>query len=158
MKRKLALLGAVAVLATAGLSGSALATTPDSSPAPASGSALATTSGPAPAPTLAGQPGCEAVAIKLEDGSTVRAVPATPVGEASAGVAEPAETVRLETVTRVVEPAESVRPEALADVPESAGTVRLDDVEFAEARPALPVDGEPPVLPGKSVAVTCLKR
>lgn len=134
MKRKLALLGAVAVLATAGLSGSALATTP------------------------AGQPGCEAVAIKLEDGSTVRAVPATPVGEASAGVAEPAETVRLETVTRVVEPAESVRPEALADVPESAGTVRLDDVEFAEARPALPVDGEPPVLPGKSVAVTCLKR
>lgn len=158
MKRKLALLGAVAVLATAGLSGSALATTPDSSPAPASGSALATTSGSAPAPTLAGQPGCEAVAIKLEDGSTVRAVPATPVGEASAGVAEPAETVRLETVTRVVEPAESVRPEALADVPESAGTVRLDDVEFAEARPALPVDGEPPVLPGKSVAVTCLKR
>lgn len=158
MKRKLALLGAVAVLATAGLSGSALATTPDSSPAPASGSALATTSGSAPAPTLAGQPGCEAVAIKLEDGSTVRAVPATPVGEASAGVAEPAETVRLETVTRVVEPAESVRPEALADVPESAGTVRLDDVEFAEARPALPVDGEVPVLPGKSVAVTCLKR
>lgn len=158
MKRKLALLGAVAVLATAGLSGSALATTPDSSPAPASGSALATTSGSVPVPALAGQPGCEAVAIKLEDGSTVRAVPATPVGEASAGVAEPAETVRLETVTRVVEPAESVRPEALADVPESAGTVRLDDVEFAEARPALPVDGEPPVLPGKSVAVTCLKR
>lgn len=150
MKRKLALLGAVAVLATAGLSGSALATTPDSSPAPTAGSTLAT--------TPAGQPGCEAVAIKLEDGSTVRAVPATPVGEASAGVAEPAETVRLETVTRVVEPAESVRPEALADVPESAGTVRLDDVEFAEARPALPVDGEPPVLPGKSVAVTCLKR
>src|SRR5690606_9200254 len=153
MKRKLALLGAVAVLATAGLSGSALATTPDSSPAPASGSALATTSGSVPVPAPAGQPGCEAVAIKLEDGSTVRAVPATPVGEASAGVAEPAETV-----TRVAEPAESVRPEALADVPESAGTVRLDDVEFAEARPALPVDGEVPVLPGKSVAVTCLKR